>query len=338
MPEALMPDLPPAESNGPIGELLRTVADFLLPHLPRDFQWPMLPISVAIALCLWLRLARSEQREGRPTLLAFLLPRDIYTHVSARVDIGLYVFERVLRPLWIAALLLLAPAVESGVIGLLGAVFGQGPALTPNLGWMLLYSLVTLLCYDFFFFWIHYAGHKVPALWAIHQVHHSAEVLTPLTRYREHVFEGPMYAAGAGLGYGVAGGLFGWLFAGGLVQATLFNMGFFAFLFGLTGFFRHYHVPFHYPRWLSLWLHSPVMHHVHHSYLPQHLDQNFAAVTSIWDRMAGTLYIPAKDEATPWGLHPSEQGECRGLIQNILAPISTWGRLLRQRLPRAARS
>ena len=70
---------------------------------------------------------------------------------------------------------------------------------------MLLYSLVTLLLYDALFYLIHYVEHKTPALWAIHKIHHSAEVLTPLTRYREHVIEGPIYAIGAALAYGIAG-------------------------------------------------------------------------------------------------------------------------------------
>jgi len=41
--------------------------------------------------------------------------------------------------------------------------------------------------------------HQVPVLWAIHKVHHSAEVLTPLTRYREHFLAGPIWAAGGAL-------------------------------------------------------------------------------------------------------------------------------------------
>ena len=103
------------------------------------------------------------------------------------MDITLYVFERLLRPLWAAALILSVGAfAETQVIAGLSAVMGSGPALDTGLGWMLLYSLVTLLVYDFVFYAIHYTEHKVPALWVIHKVHHSAEVLTPLTRYREH--------------------------------------------------------------------------------------------------------------------------------------------------------
>jgi sterol desaturase/sphingolipid hydroxylase (fatty acid hydroxylase superfamily) len=48
------------------------------------------------------------------------------------------------------------------------------------------------------------------------------------------------------------------------------------------------------------------MHHVHHSYLEKHWDKNFAAVTSIWDRIFGCLYVPEKDEYTPWGIPPKK--------------------------------
>jgi hypothetical protein len=70
------------------------------------------------------------------------------------------------------------------------------------------------------------------------------------------------------------------------------------------------------------------MHHVHHSYLPQHRDKNMAAVTSLWDRAFGTLYVPVKDEFTPWGLGPGEQDNCRNFRQNLMAPFRDWGRLL----------
>jgi len=328
--------------SGPLTEMSAEVMALLAAHLPRDLRWPMLLLMLVLASGIWwLRDGHgargADGRVRRAGLLAFLLPRDIYTHPSARVDILLYVFERCLRPLWIGgALLSLGPAVEQGMMGVLGGVFGTSPDLDPHLAWMLLYSLVALLAYDFVFYLIHLAEHRWPVLWAIHKVHHSAEVLTPLTRYREHVLEGPLYAAGAAVALGFASGLFGWLFAGGITQATLFGAGFFSMVLGFNGAFRHYHVAFHYPAWLSRWLHSPVMHHVHHSYLPQHWDRNLAAVTSLWDRLFGTLYVPVKDEDTPWGLGPEAQPACRSFLQNLGAPFREWWTLARSRLRASA--
>ena len=287
-----------------------------------------------IAIAIWfLRGGRGSKnasgQERSADLWGFLLPRDIYTHISARVDITLYVFERLLRPLWAAALILgVGTFAETQIMSVLKAALGDGPALDVSYGWMLLYSLVTLLLYDFIFYVIHYTEHKVPALWVIHKVHHSAEVLTPLTRYREHFLEGPIYAAGAALAYGIAGGLFGWLIEAEITQATLFNIGFFSLLFGFNGSFRHYHVAFHYPVWLSKWLQSPVMHHTHHSYLEKHWDTNLGVVTSLWDRLFGTLYIPEKDEYTPWGLGPDTQDQYRSFWQNTAGPFKDWFAML----------
>ena len=323
---------------GPLADIATTGWDLFVANLPRDLTWPFLFITLGLGLILWsARAGRGSKdasgRERPAGLLQFLLPWDIYSHPSARVDVGLYVLERLLHPFWYGALILtVGTATEAGVITVLSAS-GTTPGLESSLGWMLFYSLCTLLIYDFVFYAIHYTEHKVPALWAIHKVHHSAEVLTPLTRYREHFLEGPLYAAGSAFSYGLAGGVFGWLFNDGITQATLFNIGFFSLLFGFNGSFRHYHVAFHYPRWLSKWLHSPVMHHTHHSYLPQHWDTNLAAVTSLWDRLFGTLYIPEKDEFTPWGLGPETQHRYRSWWQNTTGPFRDWATMLKGRRP-----
>lgn len=324
----------PLQLLGPLSETIRSVGaltwNILGENIPRDLQWQYLFITIGIATVIWwLRDGHGSRgadgHERRANLFTYLFPKDIYTHVSARVDIGLWVTERVLRPFWIVLLLAtVGPGTEVLVISSLEWFLGSSPQIATNYAWMLVYSLTTLLLYDLVFFLIHYAMHRFPALWALHKVHHSAEVLTPLTRYREHFLVGPIWAAGGAFSYGFVGGVFAWIFNGGIVAATLFNIGFFALVFGFNGSFRHYHVQFNYPRWLSLWLQSPAMHHVHHSYLAHHWDKNFAAVTSIWDRLFGTLYVPKRDEHTPWGIGPETQSKYRSYWQNISGPFVDW--------------
>ena len=333
---------------GPFTQMSQTVAKFVwntaATNIPQDLEWEIVLLTLAIAGLLWfLRGGHGSKgvdgRVRKAGLLQFLLPKDIYTHASARVDVWLWVTERIFYPFWAIALLAtVGPATEQSVISVLKWLFGNSPELHSNLAWMLLYSLVTLLCYDFVFFLTHYAMHKVPALWALHKIHHSAEVLTPLTRYREHFIDGPIWVVGGAVSYGFAAGIFGFLFNGGITEATLLNLGFFAVLFGFNGSFRHYHVQFHYPVWLSKWLQSPVMHHVHHSYLQQHHDKNLAVFTSIWDRMFGTLYIPEVDEYTPWGLGPDSQSEHQTFWQNTTGPFRDWYEMLRPRASRGRRS
>ncbi|NKB99948.1 MAG: fatty acid hydroxylase family protein [Pseudomonadales bacterium] len=322
--------------TGPISELVEIVLPLLADNLPAALAWQTIAITLLLASGIFfLRRGRgAKNAEGRMQempFLQFLLPKDVYTHESARVDIWLWILERLLRPLWIGLLLVsVGPFIESGLMSLLQTSFGSSPELAPHYAWMLLYSLIVLLFYDAFFYAIHYTMHKVPAFWAIHKVHHSAEVLTPLTRTREHFIAGPIWAAGAALGFAIPGAFFAYLFDGQLNQATLLGMGLFAFLFGLTGNFRHYHIALHYPNWLCMWLQSPAMHHTHHSYLDKHRDTNLAAVTSVFDRMFGTFYIPEKDEYTPWGLGPETQDECRSFQQNVAAPFKEWAALAKR--------
>ena len=327
------------EVVGPFTDVVRQASEFIWDitssNIPGDLHWDRLLITLFLALLLFVIYRghgskNAEGRERKVSLFEFLLPRDTYTHVSARVDIWLWVIERLLRPLWVVVLFsTVGPVTEQTVIAFLETLLGASPALTPNFAWMLLYALVSLLCYDFIFYATHYTMHKVPALWAIHKVHHSAEVLTPLTRSREHFLAGPIWAAGSAFSFAFAAGIFAYLFNGGITQATILGAGFFSFILGLSGAFRHYHVQFRYPRWLEKWVQSPAMHHIHHSYLQKHWDTNFAAVTSIYDRLFGTLYIPEKDEYTPWGLGPETQSEYRSFWQNTSGPFRDWYRMLR---------
>jgi sterol desaturase/sphingolipid hydroxylase (fatty acid hydroxylase superfamily) len=132
--------------------------------------------------------------------------------------------------------------------------------------------------------------------------------------------------------------VFAWIFNGQLVAATLFNISFFALVFGFNDSFRNYHVQFNYPRWLSFWLHSPAMYHVHQSYLQQHWDKNFAAVTNIWDPLFGALYAPKIDEYMPWGIGPKTQSQSRTYWQNMLGPFRNWYVMLRSAGIKGAKS
>ena len=86
-------------------QLITWLGDVAEIAIPQDLQWPILLLTLLIATIIW-KVRRghgsknAEGRERRAGLLEFLLPRDIYTHVSARVDVGLWLLECLLRPLW----------------------------------------------------------------------------------------------------------------------------------------------------------------------------------------------------------------------------------------------
>lgn len=331
-----------AEILGPFSDLANGVSEALwLAVLPgsttNSLWWPLLLLTAILSVILWaLRRGRGAKgvdgREQPMGLLAYVMPKSIITHQSARVDIGLYLLDRGLMPVWVVAFLgSVAPFVEQTTIGALQSAFGGSPALTPNLAWSLAYGLVTLLIADMIFFFTHLMMHKTDIGWAIHKVHHSAQVLTPITRMREHFIAAPIWALGPAIGLSISGGLFAYLFNGGITQVTIVNLGVFSFLYALNGNFRHYHVSFRYPRWLEHWLQSPGMHHTHHSYLEKHWDTNLGLVTSIWDRLFGTLYIAERCEETPWGLTEPDQAKYTSLSDNLLTPFREIARILGQR-------
>ncbi len=322
-----------AEILGPFTDIAHQIAEALwnafLPGSPgASLSWELLSLTLVIAILFFVfrKGTGAKDAEGRvrPTrsLLQYILPKDIYTHPSARVDIWLYVIDRAMMPVWVLLFLgAVAPFVETTTIGTLQGAFGASPAVEPTTIWRILYGLVTILIADMIFYWTHYVMHKTKIGWAIHKVHHSAQVLTPLTRPREHFIAGPIWALGPAVGLSLSGGIFAWVFDGNITQITLWNVGIFSLLYAFNGNFRHYHISFRYPRWLEYWLQSPGLHHTHHSYLEKHWDTNFGLVTSVWDRMMGTLYIPEKDEATPWGLTPEEQASYTTLSDNLLTPF-----------------
>ena len=331
-----------AEILGPFSDLANRISEALwLAVLPgsttNSLWWPLLALTGLMAAALWaLRGGRGAKGpDGHERALGFweyLLPKTILRHPSAKVDIWLYLLDRGMMPVWVVAFLgAVAPFVEQTTIASLQSAFGASPALAPNLAWSLVYGLVTILIADMIFFFTHLMMHKTEIGWAIHKVHHSAQVLTPITRMREHFIAAPVWALGPAVGLSISGGLFAYLFNGNITHITVLNLGVFSFLYALNGNFRHYHVSFRYPRWLERWLQSPGMHHTHHSYLEKHWDTNLGLVTSIWDRLFGTLYIAERYEATPWGLTEQEQARYSTLPDNLLTPFREIIRILRRR-------
>ena len=320
-------------------QILEAIWNALLPGSPfSSLSWELLTFTFICAAGFWFfrkgRGSKDSTGRERPamSLFQYLFPKDIYTHQSARVDIGLYLLDRGMFPIWFALSLgAVAPFLERNIIAGFEAMFGASPAIEPTIAWRLFYGLVAILIVDAIFYWTHYMMHKTQIGWALHKVHHSAQVLTPWTRPREHFIVGPLWALGPAVGLAISGGIFAWLFKGNITQITIVNVGIFSVLYALNGNFRHYHVSFRYPRWLELWLQSPGMHHTHHSYLEKHWDSNLGLVTSIWDRMMGTIYIAEKYEETPWGLAEKDQREYTTLKDNLVTPVKEIYRILRGR-------
>lgn len=136
---------------------------------------------------------------------------------------------------------------------------------------------VAIICLDLLDYTLHWASHRIAALWRVHQVHHSDIELDITTLFRHHPFE----AAVTSLVIGGGGLLMGFSIA----EITIYGA-----LSVLVQIAAHANLVL--PRWLTNLL-SPVLvtpdfHRIHHSRLRAQADANYGQVFSFWDRIFGS--------------------------------------------------
>ena len=253
-------------------------------------------LLIATAYFAWQRHKRGRKIRPR-TILRALFPRRIITARSNQADIGYLFFNVFVFGLVLGWAILSYQFVTNAIISGLVALFG--PVTPSSLPAVVSRSIVTLmlfLAYELGYWFNHWLSHKVPLLWEFHKVHHSAEVLTPLTNFRVH----PVYT---------------WVFANILAFSTAVANGFGNYMFGDTTYqyaladtniilvlFIHAYVHLqHSHLWISFTgvlgriFVSPAHHQVHHSADPKHFNKNFGSCLALWDWMFGTLYVPGKE-------------------------------------------
>lgn len=145
-----------------------------------------IPYVLAAAVIATAALALRPPAPGEPTSLGRrIFPADVFLHPSARIDYVFVLTSRIVCALVVTRLLFLFGWLSDGVSTGLG-VIGSGGWL-PNAWWVTgLGPIVSLVALDFAIYWGHWMQHHVPVFWELHTVHHSAEVLTPVTVYRLH--------------------------------------------------------------------------------------------------------------------------------------------------------
>lgn len=173
-----------------------------------------------------------------------------------------------LLPLTAVAAALWAEKAGVGLLPWLGQALGL-----PH--WLLVLKAIIIL--DFAIWLQHVISHKVPAIWAFHQVHHADRDFDVTTAVRFHPVE-----IALSMLYKMV-----WVVALGVppLAVVLFEM-----ILNAGAMFNHANVAL--PGWLDrvlrLVIVTPDMHRVHHSTLRAEHDSNYGFSLSVWDRMAGT--------------------------------------------------
>ncbi|MEC7947807.1 MAG: TonB-dependent receptor [Myxococcota bacterium] len=244
-------------------------------------------------------------------------------HPSSRLDLQLYLSRQVLR--WLAGAGGVAGAwwVATRLVRQLDGAVGVPaiPAL-PSGVVMASYSVALFVAWDLSRYVLHALMHRVPGLWAVHQVHHSARVLTPLTFHRIHPLESLLYQARGALVTGGIAGLFFWLFREQATAATLIGVPAAGLLLNvLFGNLRHSHVWLRFPSPVERWLLSPAQHQLHHSADPAHFDSNYGTWLAVWDRVAGTLMVSPASPPRAFGIAEGERNHGDDLLSAWFGPL-----------------
>ncbi len=319
---------------GPFYEYVYHVAFALFPFASPTHLHGLFILSTVL-LALWFYIVRFG-RDQRPTLsgfFGFLVPRRVFLHPSAVVDYKFYVINTVvlakLKLLSFAAALGGLFAVADGATALLVALFGSHEVTgEPSFVLQLAFTVAMVLAFDFAKWLGHYLEHKVPVLWEFHKVHHSAEVLTPITNHRVHPVDAMVEQFLTALTTGLVAGVFAWIDPRGLTELTLMNIGLIAFFYYLTANLRHSHVPLEFSWRLSHLVSSPAMHQIHHSSEVRHWNKNFALMFSMWDVLARTLYVPRGKEDFRLGLPGEENRRFASVWSLYVAPFVAVARRL----------
>jgi len=244
---------------------------------------------------------------------------------SSKLDLQLFVTNRIFK------FFLILPFEATAVYQTCKFVLSS-PDL-PNLG-LNLSSSLTLVFYtlglfvfdDFLRFIQHYFMHKVPALWEIHKVHHSAHTLNPMSLYRVHFVEVGISSLRRIFGTTVltctmfvlsTQTISGYQIAGALAFNFVFNV--------LGGNLRHSHIPLSFGFLERIFI-SPMQHQIHHSKNPDHFDKNFGVALSIWDQMFKSWHKGETSKTIKVGLGYYERNHKNNLISSLFDPLTSAGK------------
>ncbi len=175
-------------------------------------------------------------------------------------------------------------------------------------GWELLATVIFFDCWDY---WMHFANHKIGFLWRFHKAHHSDMEIDVTTASRFHCGE---------------------LLLSGSVKCcmilvwgpSLWGLALFEML--LTGASQFHHSNLNIPLGLQDWLEelvvTPRMHRCHHALHRSCFNTNYSTILSIWDRLARTYHWSRKsEELAPIGLFTLRGPQTMQLKPFLLTPL-----------------
>ncbi len=278
------------------------------------------------------RLRRPHKEIRGRALWRLLTKRSVWLHRSALLDYKLYLFNLPLMAFVLGFFIVSSSFWSNLFTSGLTSLFGPAATTTStHWGIIAMLAVVQVLALDFGYWLGHAAMHKSPILWQFHKLHHSAEVMTPATEFRQHPVELILMPCVIGVTTGFSYAVTTHWFGTGAVAMGTVGYNIILCVHMLTfHHVRHSHINIPFTGVMGLILHSPAHHQIHHSDNPKHFDRNMGYMLSIWDWLAGTLHMPQPGERVVLGV--GHEGEEHDSVANaIWVPFRDAGMLIRKK-------
>jgi sterol desaturase/sphingolipid hydroxylase (fatty acid hydroxylase superfamily) len=283
---------------------------------------------VASVWTYWCQVAAEQKRGSLLSFLNFCFPFDAWSRASAQMDVKIYIVNRLTYGLvgWVEPACKLS--VAAAVSWLLMHTFPHEGLGASSYLTAICCGVILVLASEFALYWSHQMEHRIPVLWELHKLHHSATFLSPLTGARLHPLS-IMFGGGfQGVVTGLTAGLVAFAFGLGIPELVLLHASALKLCKAVTlESLRHSHYPISFGA-LDVLMMSPHMHIIHHSSLELHWNKNFGASLSLYDWMFGTMYLPKKGEDVVLGLGNTEELEHNDFVGAYLGPIGKALRLI----------
>jgi sterol desaturase/sphingolipid hydroxylase (fatty acid hydroxylase superfamily) len=291
--------------------------------------WPYLISSALVAYGVYRWARRTGLIDPSASFREFAFPGHVYRHRSAVVDYKFVLVDMTIR------LVLYAPFISGlsqliyRTVSPLGAVLVVELPFSSHLSRSIALTLLAILTADFGFFFAHYLMHRIPVLWRFHEVHHSAEVLTPVTVYRVHPVEEAVNGVVAAVVSALTIVTYTSISGNAVQPLTIYGVNVVVMVFLLVAFqLRHSHIWLSYGPVLSRIFISPAQHQIHHSVDPRHWDKNYGFTFALWDLAFGSLYVPRSRETIRYGVPGADPRDFDTVAKLYFLPFAKAGRVL----------
>ena len=285
-------------------------------------------LSAFVLALVWLCIA---ERDSAKAAIKKIFDKNVWLSTSSLADFKIILVNRVIMS-GTAAALVTQITISTFLYKLL-----HGQALIEPLALhfisagsvAVIFTVFFFVFDDFSRFYVHRLMHRVPVLWAFHQVHHSAETMTPFTIFRTHPIEGFIFTLRTSVVQGIVISVFLFLFGSKVDLITVYGASVGVVIFHSLGSnLRHSHVKIRYPRLIELFFISPGQHQIHHSTEKRHFDKNFGVALAVWDLIFGSL-LHSESQTHKFGL-TTKFGEKHNLLHLYVEPFKAAIRIMKR--------